>query len=277
MKKIFLIILLLFLMGCNNEKEKSSPCKDNPLSEECYVPTGDLNHISPIRDEYLVSETFEEERVGQTPRNFLLYENSEYRPGMAVAKVEEVSGNKYVSLFSNGKGRPPYPQNAPTSTLIFTTKFNLDQTKKGALKIDMMVPSENNNVVHFGLSAGAVNTMSFIIDKEYNLRLKVGGPFYYYSGNNDGGDETNLNMKITPDVWHTFEIHFDVNENSLKAYMHKPNLTLLHETTFHVSNRFNAKQDGEILVPNNVKITMPAGNFEGFAYTDNISVFRLED
>lgn len=279
MKKIVLL-MLIFLVGCTKTggtKETESPCKDNPLSADCFIPSKNLDHISPTPDEYLVDDNFEAERPGQMPRNFLLYENSEYRPGMVHAKVIKAEDNQYVELYSNGKGRPPYPQNAPTSTLIFTTKFNLDKTGKGALKIDMMVPSENNNEVHFGLSAGAVNVMNFIIKKDYSLHLKKGGPFFYYSGNNDGGEVVDLNKTITPDTWITFEIHFDVHENNLKAFIHADTVTLLHESTFHRSNRFNAKEDGEIFAPNNVKITMPAGIFEGFAYVDNVIVKRLED
>lgn len=270
--------MLVFLVGCaKTPTQKESACKDNPLSDTCYTPSKDLNHISPIADEFLVDDTFEAEREGQMPRNFLLYENSEYKPGYVHAKVIKAEDNQYVELFSNGRGRPPYPQNAPTSTLIFTTKFNLDQTGKGILKLDMMVPSTENNEVHFGLSAGAVNVMSFVIKKDYSLHLKKGGPFFYYSGNNDGGEVINLNKTITPDQFITFEIHFNVKENNLKAFIHEATITLLHESTFHRSNRFNAKEDGAILGPNNVKITMPAGILEGFAYVDNVFVGRMED
>lgn len=282
-----LVLLTLFLSACgktqqdedNNEKPITSSCRDNPLSDSCYRPSGDLSHESTIREEELVFENFENERINQKPRNWLIYSNPEYQAGSVSATVVSQDDNKFVKLYSDGSAKPPYPQGAASPTLIFTTKFNLDESQKGLMKIDVMMPEEENNIMSFGVSAGAVNVISFTVDKDYKLSAKVGGPFFYFSGNNDAGDTYNFDITLNPNLWYRFEVSWDIALNRVKGYMvSDEGKTLLVDKPFHISNRFNAKQDGIILGPNVVKITMPYSRLNvGYGFIDNVSVERLED
>lgn len=291
MKKyiILLLVIGLFgLVGCqNNTKDQNgdvvieteSPCKDNPFGEGCYTPSKDLDHISTDIEEFLVEDNFEGERINQKPRKWLIYSNPEYKAGAVDAKVLEEDGNKFVRLYSDGTAKPPYPQGAAQPTLIFTTKFNLDLTKKGRLEIDVMVPEEENNQVSFGLSAGAVNVINFTINKDYKLSSKVGGPYFYFSGNADAGDTHGTDIVLSPNKWYKFEFNWDIKLDKVQSFIYIDGVKqLVVESAFHVSNHFNAKLNNDILGPNVVSITMPYSRLNvGYAFIDNVKVSRMED
>jgi hypothetical protein len=254
--------------------EDESPCKDTPLDAACYVPSYDLDFISSTPDEYLITEDFEAEVINQQPMNWLLFTNSEYKTNGVTAKVIEENSNKFVRMYSDGLQKPLYPQSAPTPTFIFTTKFNLDQTGAGVAHVDLMIPETDGNSVTAGISTGAVNTISIVIDTDMSLLVKVGGPFFYYSQNGDGGDYYDTEMVLSKDTWYSFRFEWDAESNYLAAYLVETSGdTLLFEGEFHISNRFNVEEDGEIMVPNIVKVTMPFGR-SGIAYLDNVIVER---
>lgn len=250
----------------------ASPCKDDPLSEACYTPSYGQTHAEEDNFEYTISETFETDFLNQMPSNWLLYSHEEYQAGGVTAKIAADGDNQYVTMYSDGLQKPLYPQNAPTPTFIFTTKFNLDTARAGIATIDVMVPSENPNSVSAGVSTGAVNCVSVIIDNEMDLSVKIGGPFYYYSLNGDAGQILPTGLVLDHDEWYTFRFEWDAEENLVQAFLvTKEGDILLHQGTFHISNRFNAMADGEIYVPNVVKVTMPFGQ-DGFACIDNAIV-----
>lgn len=294
MKKIMIfqiVTVLMVLVGCSTETSttgtnltqtttttievlEESPCKDTPLASSCFVPSDDLDFISNIPDEYLLTENFNSEVLNQQPMNWLLFTNSEYSRNGVFAKVLESGSNRYVQMFSDGKQRPLYPQSAPTPTFIFTTKFNLDQTRAGVAYADVMIPSEDGNSVSVGVSTGAVNTISIIIDTDLSLLVKVGGPFFYYSQNGDGGDYYSTGITLDEDKWYSFRFDWDAELDYLAATLiTETEDILLFSGNFHISNRFNILPDGEILVPNVVKVTMPYGR-SGYAYLDNVIVER---
>jgi len=295
-KALLLIILTIFvLVGCaegttSGENTtipvttvettasaiEESPCKDTPLASGCYIPMDDLDFTNIVRQEYTITETFETDMLGQIPRNWLLYMNAEYKPQGVMAKVVESDGKRYVEMYSDGLQKPMYPQNAPTPTFIFSTKFNLDEQRKGIAYFDLLVPAENKNAISVGVSTGAVNTINITIDNDNSVFVKVGGPFYYYSSNSDGGDYHETDVIVTPGEWYTFKLTWDADSNLVKAYLVEGAVeTLLVSVPFHVSNRFNAKTTGTILVPNVVKVTMPYGQ-SGYAYLDNVKVEEVD-
>jgi hypothetical protein len=298
-KKSLAVLILLILWGCQARTTETtepltttipptllsttstmtdieSPCKDTPLAEGCFVPSSDLNHLSPVHEEFTITETFDDERVNQQPKNWLLYSNSEYLAGGVYARVEYVEDNGFVRLFSDGAKKPPYPQGAATPTFIFTSKFNLDQTKAGSMAVSLMVPDTNNNSVSAGVSTGAVNTISVTIDNDYSVFVKVGGPYYYYSGTGDGGTYYPTDIVVQPNTWIRFKFTWDAADNLVQAYfVDGVGETLLVAVPFHVSNRFNATAEGAILVPNLVRVTMPYGQ-SGIAYLDECIVERSD-
>lgn len=254
-------------------------CKFTPLSPECYTPSDDLNFISPIEPEYTIDETFEFEMLNQMPSNWLLYSNSEYKAGGVSARVVQMDGFRAVHMYSDGLQKPPYPQAAATPTFIFTTKFNLDMDRKGVAVGSLMVPSADGNSVTMGVSTGAVNTISVTIDRDMNLSVKTGGPFFYYSGNNDAGDTISTGRTLSRDTWYQFMFTWDAELNVIQAFIYDTTLgyVLLHEGPFHISNRYNAEVNGAILVPNVFRVTMPSGrNISGYSYLANVSVSRKE-
>ena len=292
-----LIILSACSMGVNNVLEESmitDPthqvplaeevdlvdyfCKFTPLSPECYTPSDDLNFISPIEPEYTIDETFEFEMINQMPSNWLLYSNPEYKAGGVSARVVQMDGFRAVHMYSDGLQKPPYPQAAATPTFIFTTKFNLDIDRKGVAIGSLMVPSTEGNSVTMGVSTGAVNTISVTIDRDMNLSVKTGGPFFYYSGNNDAGDTIPTGLVLQRDQWYTFVLVWDAEINQVQAYLvdlDNEELVLLHEGPFHISNRYNAEASGAILVPNVFRVTMPSGrNLSGYSYLAFVKVDR---
>ncbi|MBN2504732.1 MAG: hypothetical protein JXB20_05245 [Bacilli bacterium] len=298
MKKTLILLLFLVvttLIACDQEtsttttattaattttqsisSEQESPCKDDPLGTDCFIPSDDLDFISPVANEYTIVEDFESELLNQQPMNWLLYSNSEYKSGGVSAKVKGDETNHYVEMYSDGLQKPLYPQSAPTPTFIFTSKFNLDIDRSGVAYADIMVPSVLGNSVSVGVSTGAVNSISIIVDTDLSLLVKVGGPFYYYSQNGDGGDYHDTGITLNPDTWYSFRFEWDAQSDSISAYMVVDSIdTILFDGVFHISNRFNALADGEILVPNVVKVTMPYGR-SGYAYLDNVSVERSE-
>ncbi len=255
---------------------QESPCKNTPLAEGCYIPSDDLEFISSTPEEYTILETFETDRLNQIPRNWLLYSNPEYVANGVFAKVIEDDANQFVELYSDGLQKPLYPQSAPTPTFIFTSKFNLDIARSGIAYVDVMVPSENKNAVSVGVSTGAVNAISVTIDNDLSVVVKVGGPFYYYSQNGDGGEYFETDLVATTDTWYSFKFEWNASENYVKAYwLDGETEVLLHSDTFHISNRFNASATGAILVPNVFKVTMPYGQ-SGYAYLDNVIVERMD-
>ena len=119
--------------------------------------------------------------------------------------LREGDEGKYVKMYSDGKWAPMYPQNAPTPTFIFTTKFNLDKERKGVAYGSVLLPSEEllpegetYNSVTIGVATGAVNTISVTIGNDLKISVKVGGPFYYHSGNNDSGENS---RRTKPPNW----------------------------------------------------------------------------
>jgi len=284
MKKSILgviISLLIVLSGCVQktppiEEEKDFRCKDTPLVEGCYVPSDDLNFISPIADEYTISETFETDRVNQMPRNWLLYRNEEYKADGVKATVLESSGNRFVELFSDGLKAPMYPQSAPNPTFIFSTKFNLDLDRKGVAYASVMLPSNKpTDSISFGVSTGAVNTIQAVIGSDLKVQIKVGGPFFYYSGTSDGGDTHSTNVTILKDTWYTFKFEWDASTNVVSAHIKQGEQFMsLYSGAFHISNRVNALPSGQILVPNVFKVTMPRNYTNTYAFLDNVIVER---
>ena len=275
-----LIILLIGLVGCT-EKGEPTPvledyrCKDTPLAEGCYIPSSDLNHISPVPTEYTISETFETDREDQMPRNWLLYRNEEYATDGVKATIIADDDNQYVEMYSDGLKAPMYPQSAPNPTFIFSTKFNLDLDRKGVSYASVMIPSaKKNNAVTLGISTGAVNTISVIIGTDLSVKVKVGGPFFYYSGTADGGDEHATSYTLSKDTWYQFKYEWDASLNRVAAYIKVNNqYVLLYQGAFHISSRVNALEDGMILVPNVFKVTMPRYQ-SGYAYLDDVIVER---
>jgi hypothetical protein len=302
MKKLILLTMFLWmilLLGCQNTTTTpttsttstltstisstttltttwESPCKDTPLAEGCYVPSYLQTQIPDDIEEFTLNETFEADFVNQMPPNWLLYSNEEYEPGGVSARVVESGDNRYVRMISDGLQRPMYPQGAPTPTFIFTAKYNLDLDRKGVVTLDLYVPSSNGNAVTAGVSTGAVNTIAVILNNEMALSVKVGGPFYYYSQNNDAGVTLATGITLSRDQWYRFRFEWDASQNRVAAYLvTNEGETLLHAGTFHISNRFNAQPQGEILVPNVVRVTMPYGQ-AGEAWLDNVIVSRKE-
>lgn len=276
-----MITLLIVLSGCvqktpEPEAEKDYICKDTPLAEGCYVPSDDLDFISPVADEYTISETFETDRVNQMPRNWLLYRNEEYKTDGVKATIVENGDNRYVELFSDGLKAPMYPQSAPNPTFIFSTKFNLDQDRKGVAYASILLPSDKpTDSISFGVSTGAVNTIQAIIGSDLKVQIKVGGPFFYYSGTADGGDIHSTNITIQKDTWYTFKFEWDASTNVVSASIQQGDqFTALYSGAFHISNRVNALADGAILVPNVFRVTMPRNYTNTYAYIDDVIVER---
>ncbi|MDD3999799.1 MAG: hypothetical protein PHX62_02750 [Bacilli bacterium] len=283
MKKIFSLLLIVFtlvLTGC----EEDYACKKDPLGESCYIPMEDLDFESSVIAEYTIDEDFEIEVIGQKPENWLLYSDAEYEVNGVRAFVEEGEDGQYVKMYSDGKWSPMYPQNAPNPTFIFTTKFNLDKDRKGVAYGSVLIPSsellaegETNNSVTIGVSTGAVNIISITIGKDMKIFGKVGGPFFYYSGNNDGGDAFQTSYTANYDTWYRFKFEWDANENLVQAFIILDEQEVqLYSGTFHISARVNAEENGEILVPNVFKVTMPK-YFTGWAFLDDVKVERRAD
>ncbi|HBT59647.1 MAG TPA: hypothetical protein DEA45_02360 [Acholeplasmataceae bacterium] len=287
MKKIILSIALvlgsLTLSACTTKKEepiveteKESVCKNQPLSSGCFDENFDLDFISTTKEEFLISETFENEFVNQQPYNWLLYRNQEYHADSVSARVVEVGENKVVQVYSDGKFSPPFPQGvAKPESLILSTKFNLDQTRSGVATGKIMVPSTEGNEVSFGVYTGAVNVASILIDRQMKLTVKIGGPFFYHSGNGDSGNYIDTGITLSRDEFQQFSFYWDGNLNELKVIFHQEVDHVLYEGNFHISSRINAEASGTIMVPNVFKVTMPkALNMTGFAYIDDIIVTR---
>jgi hypothetical protein len=284
MKKSILgviLVLSFILTACvgktpTPEETQDYVCKGTPLASGCYVPSDDLNFISPIADEYTISETFETDRVNQMPRNWLLYRNEEYKTDGVKATIIEKDGNRYVELFSDGLKMPMYPQSAPNPTFIFSTKFNLDLDRKGVAYASVMLPSNKpTDSISFGVSTGAVNTIQAVIGSDLKVQIKVGGPFFYYSGTADGGDFHSTSVTIQKDVWYTFKFEWDASTNVVSAHIQQGDQFMsLYSGAFHISNRVNALASGQILVPNVFKVTMPRNYTNTYAYLDNVIVER---
>lgn len=275
---LFLLLTVITLAGCG---EKDYYCKDDPFGESCYVPMEDLEFIPAEKDEFTIDEDFENEPLNQKPENWLLYTDEEYKPGGVLATVSEGEEGKFVKMYSDGLWAPMYPQNAPTPTFIFTTKFNLDKERRGIACGSVLLPSseklpegETYNSVTIGVATGAVNTISVTIGKDLKIFGKVGGPFYYHSGNNDSGTTFTTSYTAELDKWYRFKFVWDAEENLVQAYIILDGEEkLLYSGAFHISNRYNATEDGEILVPNVFKVTMPRYQ-KGWAYLDDVKVER---
>jgi len=281
MRKLLLLLLLMIMLAGCGKTGKDHFCKNNPFDEACYAPMEDLDFIPEEKEEFTIDEDFENEVLNQKPENWLLYADAEYEPGGVLAVVAEGDEGKYVKMYSDGKWAPMYPQNAPTPTFIFTTKFNLDKERKGVAYGSVLLPSEDllpegetYNSVTIGVATGAVNTISVTIGNDLKISVKVGGPFYYHSGNNDSGEKFATDKTAELDTWYRFKFVWDAEEDLVQAYLIQDGEELLlHSGKFHVSNRYNAEADGEILVPNVFKVTMPR-NLEGWAFLDDVKVER---
>lgn len=287
MKKIvisfILVSMTLTLGACDKTKEepivdeeKQSVCMEQPLSSGCFDPNFDLDFISPTKEEFLISETFETEFLNQQPYNWLLYRNQEYQADSVSARVVEMDGNKVVKVFSDGKYSPAFPQGvSKPESLILSTKFNLDQTRSGVATGKIMVPSNEGNEVSFGIYTGAVNVASILIDRQMKLTVKIGGPFFYHSGSGDSGIYIDTNLTLTRDEFHQFSFHWDGNTNLLKVVLNQTTDVILYEGEFHISARTNAVATEFLQVPNVFKVTMPkALNMQGYAYIDDVIVTR---
>lgn len=283
MKKSILGVLVIFTLLLSACTEKAPidivedyACKDTPLAEGCYIPSEDLNFISPVTDEYTISETFETDRINQMPRNWLLYRNEEYKADGVKATIVEKSGNRVVELFSDGLKAPMFPQSAPNPTFIFTTKFNLDIDRKGVAYASVMLPSDKpTDSISFGVSTGAVNAIQAVIGSDLKVKIKVGGPFFYHSGTADGGDEYSTSYTVVKDTWYTFKFEWDASINQVKASLKQGDTYVsLYQGTFHISNRVNALITGAILVPNVFKVTMPRNYMNSYAYIDDVIITR---
>jgi hypothetical protein len=178
-------------------------------------------------------------------------------------------------MFSDGLRAPMYPQSAPTPTFIFTTKFNLDQDRKGVAYANIMIPTDvQANAVTVGVATGAVNTIGVTIGQDQKVSVRVGGPFFYYSGSGDGGETISTNVTLTKGSWYTFKFEWDASTNMIAAYLIQGETeTSLYSGPFHISSRFNATANGFILVPNVVRVTMPRYS-SGWAYLDHVIVER---
>lgn len=287
MKKIvisFILVIVTFILsGCDKtkeepiiEKEKQSVCMNQPLASGCFDPDFDLEFISPEKEEYLISETFEDEFLNQQPYNWLLYRNQEYQADSVSARVVEMDGNKVVKVYSDGKYSPAYPQGvSKPESLILSTKFNLDETRAGIATAKIMVPSNEGNEVSFGIYTGAVNVASILIDRQMKVTVKIGGPFFYHSGNGDSGIYIDTNITLSRDEFHQFSFHWDGITNQLKVVFNQPTDIILYEGEFHISARTNAEATEFLQVPNVFKVTMPkALNMQGYAYVDDVIVTR---
>ncbi len=284
MKKKFIVLMVLMLtllFGCADNKDPEDiiiedyVCKNTPLAVGCYLPSDDLNHISSIPVEYTIKEDFESDRVGQMPRNWLLYKNEEYKIDGVSAIVDEVEGNRFVKLYSDGLKAPAYPQSAPTPTFIFTSKFNLDIDRKGVAYGSVMIPSDvTSNVISLGVATGAVNTISVVIDTDLKVSVKVGGPYFYYSGSGDGGDVYVTSYTLLRDEWYQFKFEWDASIDVIKAILVLNDVEIeLFSGPFHISSRYNAEATGALLVPNVFKVTMPR-YMSGWAYLDDVFIER---
>lgn len=281
-KTIFgvLLILLIGLVGCTEKGGPTSEledysCKDTPLAEGCYIPSSDLDHESPVPVEYTISETFETDREGQLPRNWLLYRNEEYATDGVTATIVKQDENQFVEMYSDGLKAPMYPQSAPTPTFIFSTKFNLDIDRKGVASARIMMPSDKKiNAITLGVSTGAVNTIAIVIGTDLSVKVKVGGPFFYYSGTADGGEEHATSYVLNKDQWYQFKYEWDASLNQVSAYiLDGETYVLLYQGAFHISNRINALENGMIMVPNIFKVTMPRYQ-SGYGYLDDVIIER---
>ncbi|MDY0209932.1 MAG: hypothetical protein RBQ91_00810 [Acholeplasma sp.] len=285
MKKIMSItlVLLLVLVGCENQTlEQQTPifesvCKDNPIKESCYTPSYDLEFVDTDKEEYLIEETFETEFLNQMPSNWLIYKNEEYSSKSVWAKVIEKDDNKILQMYSDGINAPMYPQGvAKPSTFVLSSKFNLDKSRKGEITGKIMIPEVEGNEVSFGVSTGAVNTASIIINQQMRLLVKIGGPFFYHSGNNDSGDTIDTGLTLNKGVFHQFTITWDAMLNQITVIYNNQSLKL-YEGSFHISSRYNASETGDIYVPNVVRVTMPKGfDYHGFAFLDDVIVSHKE-
>lgn len=284
MKKKFIVLMVLMLtllFGCADNLDPEDiviedyVCKDTPLAEGCYIPSDDLNHISPTPLEYTIEEDFESDRIGQMPRNWLLYKNEEYKINGVSAIVAEADGNRFVKMYSDGLKAPAYPQSAPTPTFIFTSKFNLDIDRKGVAYGSIMIPSSvTSNVVSLGIATGAVNTISIVIEANLKVSVKVGGPYFYYSGSGDGGDVYATSYTLLRDQWYQFKFEWDASTNVIKAIIILNDIEIeLFSGPFHISSRYNAEATGAISVPNVFKVTMPR-YMSGWAYLDDVLIER---
>jgi len=288
MKKHILITLFIFLFvlsACTQAPTQTTPleiedyvCRDTPLAPGCYTPSEDLNHISPIPQEYLMHETFDTERVGSAPRNWLLYRNAEYAiDGVRTLIGEQEDGNRYVRMYSDGRNTPPYPQSTSIvkPSFIFTSKFNLDIDRRGVAYASIMIPGDvSSNGVNLGVATGAVNTIGVQVGPNMDVTVKVGGPFFYYTGNGDGGDTYNTSLTLTKDTWYQFKFVWDASLDLVAAYHVDGEVEhVLFTGEFHISNRVNALASGHILVPNVVRVTMMQ-NLPGWAYLDDVIVER---
>lgn len=277
---LFLFGLIFTLAGCDNAT-KDYFCKNNPFDESCYVPMEDLEFEPSEKEEFTIDENFEDEVLNQKPENWLLFSNEEYEPDGVRAFVAEGENGKFVKMYSDGLWAPMYPQNAPTPTFIFTTKFNLDKVRKGVAYASVLLPSKDQlpeedtyNSVTIGVATGAVNTISITIGKDLKIFGKVGGPFFYHSGNNDSGDTFVTSHTAELDTWYRFKFVWDAEENLVQAFLIvDEEEELLYSGEFHISNRYNAEADGEILVPNVFKVTMPRYQ-KGWAFLDDVKVER---
>lgn len=298
-KSLLMLILLMFslvLFACSGEEEPTEQQSigfDDPFSPDIYIPTSDLEHISPVPDEYTIQEDFDAETLNQTPRNWYLYTNNEYGisesyyegsslayyvPQEVLARTVGDETNQYVEMYSAGVHAPMYPQGAPTPTFIFTAMFNLDQDRAGVAYGSLMVSSDkHNNKVTLGVSSGSVTTISVTIEENLDLTVKVGGPFFYYSGTADAGDTYDTDYTLSKDTWYSFKFEWQAATDFLAAYLLVDDTyVLLWQGNFHISSRVNALETGTIMVPNVVRVTMPRYQ-EGWAYLDDINVERWGD
>ena len=283
MKKILCLCLFLFVIfisGCkespiDEETETPSPCRDNPLSSECFALRDlDLIERTP-EDEYEIDEDFESDYLDCSPLSWLLFRNDMYEITSVAAVVKKDNNdNQYVSLFSDGKKGPLY--HPMDRSLLFTRPFNLDYSKGGYAQADVFIPNENNNDFYFEVTAGAVSVIGIRVNRNGNVSVVTGGQFHFYEVY---PPVYTTNVTLTKNEWHQLKVSWNVETGLIGAYLvNDEDIITLYSGSYHRSTRYSAKVDGEPIPPNNVRFSTPKLiTSVGYFYIDNVIVRRVEN
>lgn len=275
----FLCLFSIAMIGCKKDDlpiddlEKSSPCRDNPLSSECFA-LDDLNlkEETPA-DEYVFSEDFESDYRESSPLSWLLYRNDMYEIKSVSAVVKGDESNQYVSLYCDGKKGPLY---YPIDrSLIFTRAFNLDYSDGGYAETDIYLPEEVNNDVYFEIATGAVAVIGIKINKKMEVSVVTGGQFNFYSV---APEVYQTKLILNTNTWYRLRLSWNVKSEIIGAYLVEAGeLVELYEGPYHRSTRYSALVDGAPIPPNIVRFSMPKLiTSNGYAYIDNVVVKREE-
>lgn len=294
MKKVFSILLLfvvvLITTSCRDKNEIKvtfeSECGKDPFASECYEePTIAL--APEEKEEKELSDNFNSYRIGNTPSKWVLFKDEEYKGDEVTARVEsenpdDPNANKYVKMTSDGSLKHKYPADGTDSisyqpTFVFSSDFNLSETKKGVATGKIKIDPTNQANVEFSIATGAVNSIGVILKTDGTIQVKKGGPFFYYNGANEAGDFLDTDFTYSKGIWIEFKFEWDVNANKIEAFIKENNeYKSLNNgnTAFHISNRGNALQRNPIIPPNVIRVIMPF-NQVGVAYLDDINVGKV--